>query len=171
MELQLIRSSLATKTDEELAELLERPVEEVRDKINELTDGAGDERSRDVSIWKQEQAKEKQKRSRKKEPNPDAIARETRIQNKKKEQKKAHDQWEKQTTANKFRDDRRHYKTLPVDLKQMISVKLDDKTYAFIKPQKTKELTDALIKQTIDTYQQQKMSKNIIFQDDSNSQL
>src|SRR5690606_39001890 len=39
LELQLIRSSLATKTDDELAELLERSVMEVRAKIDEITGG------------------------------------------------------------------------------------------------------------------------------------
>jgi hypothetical protein len=44
IEAQLVRSSLTTKTDIELAELLERTVEEVHQFINELTGGGAQDR-------------------------------------------------------------------------------------------------------------------------------
>lgn len=45
LEIQLIRSSLAIRTDDEISELLERPSEDVVNKINEITGGGAYERN------------------------------------------------------------------------------------------------------------------------------
>lgn len=44
IEAQLVRSSLATKTDQELSELLERPIEEVTAFIDQITGGGAEAR-------------------------------------------------------------------------------------------------------------------------------
>jgi hypothetical protein len=41
LEIQLIKCSLTVRTDEEIAELLERPVQDIRKLINDLTGMAG----------------------------------------------------------------------------------------------------------------------------------
>lgn len=62
MELQLIRSSLSTRTDEDLAELLERPIEDVRIAIDQITGGMSKERNLDAIRYQEEKAIEAQKK-------------------------------------------------------------------------------------------------------------
>lgn len=54
LERQLLSSSLTTKTDQELAEMMERPVEEIIAIINEMTGGQAHERQEDVLRYKAE---------------------------------------------------------------------------------------------------------------------
>ncbi|HTD95132.1 MAG TPA: hypothetical protein VK644_15005 [Chitinophagaceae bacterium] len=57
LELQFLRSSLSTRTDEELADLMERPLQDITDIINELTAGEADSRTADVRSAREEKEK------------------------------------------------------------------------------------------------------------------
>jgi hypothetical protein len=54
LEIQLIKSSLATRSDQEIADLLERPIEQVRIKVEQISGVAPGERQLDVEFYKQE---------------------------------------------------------------------------------------------------------------------
>src|SRR5687768_3094122 len=66
IEIQLIKVSMCCKTDDEIAELLERSVQDVHEIINKLTGGSADERTREVESLNQEKvsAWEKQRQER-----------------------------------------------------------------------------------------------------------
>lgn len=70
IEAQLVRSSLATKTDSELAELLERPEQEVREFIDQITGGGAEARSIRIqdardAVTRMEAERRKSKKARK----------------------------------------------------------------------------------------------------------
>lgn len=133
LEIQLIRSSLSTKTDAQIAEILERSIADIRKAINVMTGGAADDREIDVKRFQEEQAAAKIKV---KKP---AVR---KVKLKSKEMKKAESPkaekvrqaWEKQTAENKKKHDRSIFKTIEVDLNKLISVKIDNKTTIFVKP-------------------------------------
>jgi hypothetical protein len=66
LELQLIRSSLATRTDAELAEILERPVDAIRAKIDEITGGESASRDFEISKRREEADQRIEEKKRKK---------------------------------------------------------------------------------------------------------
>lgn len=74
-ELQVIRASLAKRTNEEIAEVLERPVADVIEAINDITGGQADERNSDILQQREEAASaavaRKQRRSIPTKTNPE----------------------------------------------------------------------------------------------------
>lgn len=153
LEIQLIRSSLSTKTNEEIAELIEQPVETIKAYINEITGGTAEDRNNDVIRYQQEQALAKQRKSSKPKENPHL---ENKVNSRKKERQEAENQWEKQRAQTKKRDERRTYKTRKLDLENMISVKLDAKTIVLIEKQPTEKETQVLIDQARINYELRK---------------
>lgn len=164
LEIQLIKSSLATKTDQEIAELLEILVEDVFDIINDITEGGAADRNIEIEKQRQErslanQRKKQQPRIRKaviKKPdekpnrNADVVAK-----------------WEKQGQANKLRENRRSYKTRVIDMTKMISVKLDDRTHVLIERQETELETQVLIDQAKVDYELRKKNSPL-YKDNKN---
>ena len=131
LEITLIRSSLELKSDGEIAALLERSIEDVHDKINELTRGGADKRSLQIQLLKEAQHKNITAKEARKEY----------LQEKKqKEEKRKKDRDNKQNSEEKWRADRnrreirKKFTIKPVDLSAMISVKIDHKTIVFVKP-------------------------------------
>lgn len=131
LEIQLIRSSLATKTNEEIAEILELPVEKVIAVIDELTNGEAEARLIDVQNYKNEQELKKKKvgrpRSKMVEKGNDdddikRIKRPAKIYEMEQERKKQKDAWEA----------RQKLQTRVIDWGNMKSVRVDSKTVIFI---------------------------------------
>lgn len=129
LETQLIRSSLLTKTDEEIALILYRPVEEVSAKIIELYGGAREERLQIVQANKMAQiAKFRKPAAAKKVKNQDSEL-------DRKIKKRAADQiaMERRRLAeNKKREEKRTCKTKAVDWSTMRSVKVNNKIWIII---------------------------------------
>lgn len=145
LEIQLIRSSLGTRSDEEIAELIECPVESVVAFINDITDGNAEQRSSDVARYKQEQAnsrKKKPARVRKKKQQPVNMEAE-----RKKQQMQARSEWDKRREQVRKLENQRMYKTRKLDLENTVSVRLDSKTHALVEIQSTPQATQALIDQ------------------------
>lgn len=158
LELQLVRSSLAIRTNEEIAFLLERPVEDVLNIINELTEGGANERTNDVLQYKQEKEKKKVKPVSKVKLEKKELAK-VKEERESKKRQEVESQWEQQRNYARKREERRTYKTRPLDLENKISVRLDDKTFAFITRQSTDKETNALIEMTRFNYLQSKRKR------------
>jgi hypothetical protein len=128
IEIQLIRSSLATKTDLEIAELLEKPVEDVQALINELTGGAAEDRARDVEIFKTEQAKAKEKKKKPKPKKPNKI--ESRLLTSTKET----NEWQRKQRKEILSNQRSHrsYKSRDIDYSKMKTVRVAKGTYLWV---------------------------------------
>lgn len=159
LEIQLVRSSLSTKTNEEIAELLERSMEDVIELINDITGGKAEERTQDVAVFIEEKQREvlrkKQEKKKKIPPAGRNIRRpqdKPKVNTRTKERLEAEKGWMIQREAHRKREDVRKYKTREIDFTKTISVKLDDKTYAQVEPQETKEKTDQLIALVIANY-------------------
>lgn len=183
LEISLIKSSLTTKTDEELAELLECPVQQVHDYINELTDGNASDRQSDVLKYRAEKAAEREQkrakssglaaalREKKKAEKQAQKLRERKESEAQKEQRlkkqgkaKAADisrQIQQNRAAAADRERNRVYKTRTIDYLRLISIRLDEKTWAQIEVQDTPEKTQALIDQTRATYEANKTLNKI----------
>lgn len=141
LETQMIRSSLATKTDDEIAELLERTVGEVRAKIDEITGGgslARNERVVEVKEILRKQQVEKVNTRRNKE----AAKEKRRIQAEQRNREKAltdrKDKLEaerKEAINHQVRKNRQDWerrqtvKTRVIDWSQMKTVKISKGTY------------------------------------------
>jgi hypothetical protein len=134
LDIAFIRSSLLTKTDEEIASLLEMPVETVRMKIQELAGEASDNRTRSIedqreATQKQQQAKEREK-IRKAE-----LDRIEQRREQKRIEKERRLTIEDARRAHRQRDERsKVFKTRKIDFSELISVRLDHKTIVLVKP-------------------------------------
>ncbi len=64
LEIQLIKSSLTTKSDGEIAAILERPIEEVHGEINRITAGQAEARSNAIQSRREEIFSRKQQQER-----------------------------------------------------------------------------------------------------------
>lgn len=127
-EMVLIQQQLISCTDEEIALMIDRPVELVRNKINQLTGGGTIKKSYSQRIQEKQKAAEqkkvkkqrvvKLKKVQKKQEKPVTVWRE--IEQRKLERKK---QLEAQTLPT------RH-----IDHESLISVRIDNKTTIYIKP-------------------------------------
>jgi len=168
LEIQLVRSSLATKTDQEIADLVETSVANVRELINEITGGNSDERYRDVEKYQEECRQEKKKKKPvtvKVPTDKQQLVDKTKARLK--ERKDAENKWEKQRAINKGREHRRTYKTLEIDMTKMISVRMDKRTCVLVERQSTQQATDALIAQAKVQFELTKR-KNPLFNKDQN---
>lgn len=165
LEIQLVRSSLATKTDQEIADLVERTIEEVQLLINEITNGNGEERSRDVAKYQEERKQEKKKKSTKVKVPSQKIQMAEKAKARLKERQDAENNWEKQRAITRGREDRRTYKTREIDMTKMISVRMDKRTCVLVERQATKEATDELIEQARVQYELTKRNNPILNND------
>lgn len=167
LEIQLIRSSLSTKTDQEIADLVECSVEDLRQLINEITGGGADERTIDVIKYQEECRQEKKKKKVKKKVQSHKQQLVDKSKTRLKERKDAENKWEKQRAINKGREDRRTYKTREIDMTKMISVRMDKRTCVLVERQATQKETDALIAQARVQFELTKR-KNPLFNKDQN---
>jgi hypothetical protein len=161
LEIQLVRASLSTKTTDEIVELLERTKEDVTELINDITLGKAEDRERDVMLYVQEQQSVKQNKKAKKKTTLENFSEKKRKEKSVEESRKnrrleAERAWEAQRLGFRKREDQRKYKTRIVDPATLITVKLDDKTWAQVPIQATKEKTELLIKQTKALYEANK---------------
>lgn len=149
LEKQLIKASLADKTDAEIALLLERNIEEVHQHIDVITGGQALTRSE--AIQKQREEQEQQIRDRKKQKDLAQLQKEARRRHadeKKKlndelKQKKQLQHKEKAQKGRAIeatimerrrRENRQRLPTRELHLDQLQSVRIDEKTYVFVKP-------------------------------------
>jgi hypothetical protein len=160
LEEQVIKTSLGTKTNEEIAELLELPVDELIEIINSMTDGKAEERQADVIRYQQEKLAERPKRA---ELRKEKTEKQKQAELQRAKEKKQHDTREqikqqiKQRRAEHMaRPSQRSYATRAIDYSKTVSVKLDEKTYAMVEIQDTPEKTQALIAKTKATYEANK---------------
>lgn len=151
LEIQLIRSSLSTKTDDEIAELLEKPVEEVINKINEITGNGAHERNiriLEVRAILKKQQEEKNNLRLKKEADRlkrQQAARERHSMKKDREEK----EFSKRTTfeaqmsehhrRRATREASQTYKTREVDWSIMKSVRVSRNTLVVVPKEMTEE--------------------------------
>ncbi len=132
LEIQLIRSSLATKTDDEIAELLERPAEEVSAAVNEIGIDAG-QRLADLQLYKDSQVKKAKpknvavKKVVKEEPQL-IVKKELR----KREQTRILNKQEQQRTERRKNEERRRYATRAVDYSKMKTVKVGKGIWVYV---------------------------------------
>jgi hypothetical protein len=153
LEIQLVRASLSTKSTEEISILLERSSDEVTELINDITNGKAEDRERDVRKYILEQLMVKQSKKSKPDTTLVNISEKKRKEravdeSRKNKRLEAERAWETQRLGYRKREDQRKYKTRIVDQSKLITVKLDDKTWAQVEIQETKEKTEQLIKQT-----------------------
>jgi hypothetical protein len=129
LEIQLIRSSLLTKTDEELSSLLDRPAEEIATVVLNLCEGNLDERisslqqvsEKKLIPIKSRKRLENERKEAKLEENRRDLAIRSNIELRRRKERTA---WE----------ERRSFKTKSVDLSELVAVKIDSKTTVFVKP-------------------------------------
>jgi hypothetical protein len=136
LELALIKSSIGTRTDQEIAEILERTVPEVQSFINDVTGTTVSDRDQDVLLYKKE-VEDRKKHSTKalqKARKERAEMGSVRKQREKREQE-AQASWQNQRLAARAREDRSKYATRQIDLSTMHSVRVDEKTTAFYSDQ------------------------------------
>lgn len=147
LEIQLVRSSLASKTDEEIAEILERPIDLVHVVINQITGGVAVERNQRVldvkKIIKAEYEKKIQARVDKEagRRRREEKSRE-RNQVKSVEQERADKEQRERNTSEKMNhirkrektawEDRKSYKTKVIDWSKMKSVRVSKSTLILV---------------------------------------
>lgn len=137
LEIQVVRASLSTRTDEEIAEILDRPVELVRSVINDMTGMAG-QRQQEV---KEKKSKEIQaaavNRSVVRKKAEEGI-KPLPVQGKNAARKKPDQQIRNQEHVMKLRrrerEESSRFTTRDIDYSQMKSIKIDDKTTVFVGP-------------------------------------
>jgi hypothetical protein len=131
LETQLVRASLTTKSDGELAALLEKPIEDVVELIDQLTGGQAAARSE--QIQKQKEA-EHQKRSMQNARKELIQERQAKNEKKQKEKLALANHLEKRKKELGRLEANRRFETKEVDLAKLISVRIDHKTHVFVKP-------------------------------------
>lgn len=136
LEIQLIRSSMATKTNEEIAELIERPVGEVVEFIDQITGGGASARTQRIidaksAIARMEEekrkgkAKFKERVQRKKVENDYEI-----LERHKRDSATAIADHQKMLT--RLRESRQTFKTRVTDYSKMKTVKVCKGTYVWV---------------------------------------
>lgn len=130
LEDQLIRSSLDTKTDKEIAELLERPIEEVIDRLNELTNGAASDRNREIELRREEVMKEKAAKNARKEYLQ--LARH-KAEEREANRKKRLTLDEQRRINRDKKEQSKTYSTITRDWSQYRLVRVDHKTHIYVK--------------------------------------
>lgn len=157
--MQLIRASLATKTDTEIAELLEISVEDVREIINDITGGGAQARAQRIDdvrevITKNAKAKEearvqklhRQSKKRRELTEMQSIEKERESNDQRRRSEVA-----KQSAAQKQKtkewEAKRSYKTRVIDYSVLKSVRVNRSTLIYV----DKSIPD---KQAIEQYYQ-----------------
>lgn len=133
LDIQIIKASLGRKTDEQLAFITERPVEDVRAFIDEITGGESAQRNADAIAYQQERAAEsKQRKKLVKEIIKEEV--ESKRARKARERQERLNMEERRRVEASRREDVRTYKTREVNLSELQSVRIDHKTIVFVKP-------------------------------------
>jgi hypothetical protein len=128
-EVRLLKSLLSKRSDEDIALMLERPVCEVSEKINELTGG--------ISPFQEKLLQKKKQQER----------REEIVRQKKQQQQAKKDVEKKRTVSSRIiahqtadriqarkRRDEPKYVTKEIDLSKLVAVRIDHRTVVFAKP-------------------------------------
>lgn len=149
-ELQLVRGSLSSKTDEEIAQILERPIEDIIEVIDDITHGQATERQLEVVRGREEatrkriRQKPKKVAQPKKQDAPNVAAdreAERQAERKKLAERAAAKEKEKRKAANIEEAKRvmrnrelqaRAYKTKTRDWSQYRSVRVDKHTHIMV---------------------------------------
>lgn len=149
LEIQFIRSSLGTKTDAEIALTLECDIDQVHAQINAITGGEALVRSERIqkereAVMRQLQEKENKKKLQLEQKEQRRRQAEEKkkmnIQLKIKKQKEADEKRkrinieEERQQQKKMRESRQRLQNRPLNLDQLISVRIDDRTHVFVKP-------------------------------------
>jgi len=133
LEIQFIRSSLVTKTDGEIAELLERPLAEIREKITELT--GTDAPNRDNLVLEARREREQKKKQRKRKPTPlkkegaDAGSWKKKHQLKMERIRQFEEKRKKELAG---RTNQQVFKNKKIDWSQMKSVRVNRSTFVYV---------------------------------------
>lgn len=146
LEIQLIRSSLNNKSDGEIAALLERSIEEVHEKINEITGGGAEARCNRIQELQQiiyrKQQEENDKKNKKEEARRKKqrelqerhkLKTEQQLKNDKERSLRLQNEAQHQKKKREW-ESRRTYKTRELHLDQLQSVRIDNKTIVLVKP-------------------------------------
>lgn len=155
LEIQLIRSSLATKSDDEIAEVLERHVDDVREKINELTGGGADQRSKFIAEFKVQQEQEKLANKKKKTGRPVNDRKVIEAAYEKKISKKTGTIEFKQAQRRKEVEAmavNRKFKTRHVDYSTMKSVRVNRNTHVWVPKEMPESEAIKQYQKNIETY-------------------
>lgn len=131
IEMQLIRASLETKSDGEIAALLECQIEDVIVIINEITGGKSIERSASIQQLKE---KEFQDKNRKTARQQFLREQKERSEKRKIERESRRQQEEILRQKRMSRIQKSVFETRQVDLSKLVSVRIDAKTFVFVKP-------------------------------------
>jgi len=131
LEISLVRSSLGTRTDDELAELLERPVVEVTAYMDQLTGIGADERLSVITAarLKKEQEAKKKKFPIKSKPLTD---KDIKAEKKRRERVQRMNVEEARVLERTRREGRQRLATKVVDYSKMKSVKVNRNTFVFV---------------------------------------
>jgi len=151
LEIQLIRSSLASRTDDEIAQLLEKPVEDVVAKINEITGGGAAERNNRILYVKAIlQNQQQQKIEERKRKEAGRLKRQKASQERAsiKKQRQNREQAQRDTIEfqmhqhhkkRRERESRQTYQTKEVDWTKMKSVRVSRSTLVLVPKEMTEE--------------------------------
>ena len=131
IETQTIRSSLTTKSDGEIAALLDKPIEEIVMIIDRITGGQAAIRSEQIQKLKEDQLKKDHDKNARKQL---LKEREQKIQKRSQERSKLQTHMEKRRNELDRLHSRKKFKTKEVVLSELVSVKIDHKTTVFVKP-------------------------------------
>lgn len=123
--IQFIKASLETKTDQQIAEVLEVPAETVTAKINELTGGQAENRNSKLMEAIMIQQKEATRQDSRRAFMEQQKAKKEQRAKEREERKR---QEEVMKANRKARETARTMKTRKIDYSQMMSVKIDSET-------------------------------------------
>jgi hypothetical protein len=137
IEVRLIRSLISCRSDEDIAMILEKPVQDVAAKIHELTGGVGPYQAK---LNKKKNKVEKKKREHKKEvvvrqqKRSEGKAKKEFESNKSKEIRKLIARQNAERQARNRERDKPLFKMNKVDYTKLIAVRIDYKTVIYAKP-------------------------------------
>lgn len=151
LELQLIRTLHLSKTKEQIAELLERPVEAVVIKIDELNTGKELELALDSEPPVPDTKQRGRPDKKKKKPQADSVFDERDIKNHTRD-KTIRDMESRRKVEKESLAINKKFKTREVNTADLISVRIDHKTIIYVKPG-----TD--IEKVKETYQRKPIGK------------
>lgn len=162
LDIQFIKASLSTRTDQEIAVVLELPVESVRTVINDLTEGRAQQRDADIEKARMEKelATEKIKKTRlaqmqeqarirreqkerdRAEKNAERLASQKRTktdlaakekaERRKREKQAVINRNEAHRVQSRRREEQRRYPTRVIDWSRHRSYRIDEKTTIFL---------------------------------------
>lgn len=133
LDIQIIKASLATKTDEQLAFITERSVEDVHAFINELTGGEAIKRNEDVIAYQAARGRESKQREKLVK---DIVKEEAKVKRERKarELQERMNMNERRNVEARRREESKTFKTRKINMSELQSVRIDRKTIVFVKP-------------------------------------